>query len=134
MPWKFILINERKIRFLVAGAINTIFGYATGVALYKLLVPPVNLIFVIIAANVLSITFSFLTYKIFVFRTSGRWLVEYCRAYLVYGGIALLGILLTLFFLQILGLSIWLTQALVSIVAIVVSYISHKRFTFRMKE
>ena len=118
----------------MAGAINTIFGYAAGVALYKMFVPAVDLIFAIIAANILSITFSFLTYKIFVFRTSGRWLVEYCRAYLVYGGVALLGILLTLFFMQILGLSIWLTQALVSIVAIVVSYISHKRFTFRMKE
>ena len=118
----------------MVGAINTVFGYAAGVALYKLLVPAVDLIFTIIAANILSITFSFLTYKIFVFRTSGRWLVEYCRAYLVYGGVALLGIFLTLFFMKIIGLSIWSTQALVSIVAIVVSYISHKRFTFRTKE
>ena len=125
------LSDPQKIRYLIAGGWNTVFGYFCGIALYYGLDGKDNLIFVGITANILSITMAFLTYKLYVFHTKGNWLIEYFRTYLVYGlsGIVSLGILWVL--VTGLQLPFWLSQGVVIILTIFASYILHGRFTFK---
>jgi putative flippase GtrA len=125
------LFCSEKFRFLLVGLINTVFGYFSALAVYFFLIDLAGLLHVLLLANVIGITFSFITYKIFVFRTTGSWLNEYFRSYLVYGASALFGMALVSFLVMISRLPFWLAQ-LISLVSVAIfSYFMHKRFTFR---
>lgn len=128
------MLNQKKIRYFLVGGLNTVVGYCIGVGMYKALGSNFGIVWVGIFSNVLSITVSFLTYKMLVFRTKGMWVAEYLKSYLVYGGIALISIFFLWLFVDNMKLSIWLAQALVLVVTVVISFISHSRFTFSRKE
>ena len=127
------MIDAQKVRYLAAGGVNTVVGYGVGVAAYQLLVDSLHIVVIGILANIVTITFSFLTYKTLVFQTKGQWLQEYLKAYVVYGGVAIIGIFLLWLFVNKLDLSIWVAQGLAIMLTVAASYIGHARFTFRVK-
>ena len=124
-------MESQKIRYLLAGGWNTIFGYSLGVSLYVLLSPGLNTFVIAILANVIAISMSFLTYKVFVFRTTGEWLREYLRSYVSYGSTAVLGVFLFWFLVDVFGMNIWLTQLLCITMTATLSYFANKYFTFK---
>lgn len=124
-------MDSRKIRYFIAGGWNTLFGYFVSVLLYYLLHKHFHLVAIAVLGNVIAITMAFMTYKVFVFQTKGSWLPEYLRAYVVYGGTAILGIGLLWVLVDNLTIPFWIAQGLVMAVTVVISYISHSRFTFR---
>ena len=124
------MVSNQKIRYLLVGSWNTIFGYSVGVALYGTLSPYLHILGIGVIANIFAISMSFLTYKLLVFKTVGHWLPEYLRSYVVYGGTALLGTLLLWLFVDGLKISIWIAQGLIIVSTVVISYIGHARFTF----
>lgn len=76
-----------------------------------------------------------MTLKLFVFRTKGHWLVEYIRCYLVYGFSMVIGAMAIWFFVDILVVPFWLSQIVVIIGTVIISYIGHTFFSFaRPKE
>jgi putative flippase GtrA len=125
------LINTPKVRYLIAGGWNTAFGYAAGVFLYYMMRDKFHIVIIGIVGNILAISMSFLTYKLFVFKTKGGWFREYLRAYVVYGGTAIVGIACLWIMVDALRLPFWLAQGLIVLVTVVVSYFGHSRFTFR---
>ena len=82
--------NMKFFNYLFVGAVNTAFGYG----LYALLVYATRGRYM--AAAVLSqiagVTFSYLTYKFFVFKTKGDYLREYVKCWSVYGAAAALNV------------------------------------------
>jgi putative flippase GtrA len=80
-------------RYLVVGVFNTAFGYGTYAGLTALLTPHMRFAYVIASAvaSFLNITFAFLNYKWFIFKTRGNYLREWSRCVVVYGGSALIG-------------------------------------------
>jgi putative flippase GtrA len=114
-------------RYLLVGGINTVFGYGVGVSLYSWLHPQFHILVIGLLANVAAISFSFTSYKLFVFRTRGNWPAEYLRSYLVYGGVALVGIVVLWALIDVLGMSIWLAQGVAIAVTVSVSYVGHSR-------
>jgi putative flippase GtrA len=127
----YSLIGDQRLRYLIIGGINTIFGYLVSNLLYYKIFPWLHIVAVGVIANIICITFSFLTYKIFVFKTKGNWLKEYLRCYLVYGLSMILGILLMWGLVDGLSLPFWLCQGFVMILTIIFSYIGHSRFSFK---
>lgn len=125
-----ILLHQKRIRYLIFGAWNTVFGYFAGIGLYYSLRHWLHIIPISCIANILAITMSFLTYKIFVFQTKGNWLLEYCRCYIVYGGVAIVGVLVLWVLVDVLGVAFWIGQGLVIVIAVIASYVSHEKFTF----
>lgn len=125
------LWRSRELRYLIVGGLNTLFGYSLGVGLYLALASRLHILIIGMIGNVLAITFSFITYKLLVFQTRGRWLAEYLKSYLIYGGSAVLGILLLWWLVDGLAVPIWLAQGLTILIVVVVSYLGHARFTFR---
>lgn len=124
------LFKSDKVRYLLAGAWNTLFGYSLGVGLYLLLAKQLHTSAIALIANILAITMSFLTYKLFVFKTYGNWRSEYLKACVVYSNIAILSILLVWIFVDLFNVNIWISQALTIISTVGISYFGHKKFTF----
>ena len=125
------VLKNQKLRYLIAGVWNTLFGYLCGVIIYYKFGDQLGVVIVAILANILAISMSFFSYKIFVFKTRGNWMIEYIRAYCVYGLSAGVGIVILFIFVTCLGIKFWLAQGLVIFLTVVVSFIGHKKFTFR---
>lgn len=128
------LFTDRRIRYILAGGWNTLFGYLCGVGLYYGFGGQVHVLIIGVVANILAITMAFLTYKLFVFRTRGNWLAEYFRTYLVYGTTAIIGIALLWLLVDGFGTPFWLAQGLAIVITVVISYLAHSRFTFRTSQ
>ena len=84
--------GRQFFRYLCVGAVNTVFGYLCFAIILTLLnaVMPARLLYLtVVLASVLSvppnITFSYLGYKFFVFRTKGNYLREWLKCFAVYG-------------------------------------------------
>ena len=120
-------------RFILVGCINTVIGYFIALAVYSFLGDFFHIIFIGIVINILSITFSFVTYKLLVFKTRGNWLNEYLRSYLVYGIAAILGVAALWLLVDGFSMPFWTAQVLTVIVVAGFSYFSHLRFTFNKK-
>lgn len=87
---------RRIVRYLIVGAINTGFGLATYWFFTFILTGKIPLAYELASffSGIVSISFSFITYKLFVFRTKGHYLREWARAYIVYGSSILLNLIL----------------------------------------
>jgi putative flippase GtrA len=124
------MINDQKIRYLLAGIFNTVFGYCISVSFYYFFHYYLHTFVILVLANILAISISFLSYKLFVFKTKGNWVPEYLRCYLVYGHVALIGMFLIWLMVDFLMVPFWISQALALMITIAFSYIAHRRFTF----
>lgn len=128
------LANPMKIRYLLAGGWNTFFGYIVGLALYYGLEGRIHVVMVGVIANIMAISMAFVTYKLFVFRTKGNWIGEYFRAYLVYGATGIMSVGLLWILVDGIGLPFWVGQGVAIVLTMVVSYVFHARFTFKVSE
>lgn len=124
-------LTSERMRYLLAGAWNTAFGYGITVGLYLALSDTLHITLIGTIANVLAISMAFATYKVFVFRSHGNWLAEYLRSYVVYGGTAVVGIALLWLLVDGLHIKIWFAQGALILITVVISYIGHARFTFK---
>jgi len=128
------LIRSSQFRYLLAGLWNTIFGYGLMVSLYDGFKTQVHILILSAICNLISISMSFLTYKLYVFRTQGNWLAEWLRSFVVYGGAAVLSTALLWGLVDFVQLNIYISQALAIIIVVVISYLGHSKFTFKIKE
>ena len=121
-----------KISYLLAGLWNTVFGYTLSLVLYSLLRSYLHILAISLIANIISISISFITYKIFVFKSKGNWLQEYIRCYIVYGMISLVTMVILWISVDFIKTPFWIAQGLLMPIMILFSYIWHKKFTFNM--
>jgi putative flippase GtrA len=123
----------KKTKFLIIGGINTIFGYIISLLLYKILNNNINLLYILILSNIISITFSFLMYKKIVFKTPGNWFFEYLKCYIVYGFSAVLNIITVIILIKYLEFQYWFAQGIAIVINTIFSYYSHSVYTFKNK-
>ena len=127
-------IDGKKKRYLIIGLINTIFGYFIGILNFILFYKLVGIFFLSLLNNIVSITFSFLTYKYFVFKTKNKFfLSEYLKSYIVYGISFIVGTFFLWLTLEVLKLDIFIAQFITISLTVVFSYIGNNYFTFKEK-
>ena len=127
-------IDGKKKRYLIIGLINTIFGYFIGILNYILLYKLIGIFFLSLLNNIVSITFSFLTYKYFVFKTKNKFfLSEYLKSYIVYGISFIAGTFFLWLTLEVLKLDIFIAQFITISLTVIFSYIGNNYFTFKEK-
>jgi len=127
------LLKKTPKKFVIFGSINTIFGYAIGIVNYYLFFKYIGIIGIGILNNIINITFAFLIFKNFVFKTKNtNWFYEYVRSYVVYGIQGSAGIVVLWFCISILNLNIYISQAVSMLTTIFLSYKGHKNFTFKV--
>lgn len=127
-------------RYLIVGVWNTAFAYGMFALLTALLdrYMPASYMAASLLSSVLNITVSFLGYKWFVFRTRGNYLKEWVRCLMVYSGGIVLGLALlppTVFLVSFLTgnprAAPYIAGALLLGVQVILSFLGHKRFSFR---
>ena len=128
---RFLTKHEQKIRYLIIGGWNTIFGYGVFAALYFWLADTMHYLMILSISYILSITNAYVGYKLFVFKTRGNILREYLRFYAVYGISFLFNLASLPLFIEILKLNMYVAQAIVTMVTILGSYMLHKNFSFK---
>jgi len=140
-----IMPKGEVVRFLIVGACNTLFSIllqAAFGALFTRLYPHAIQSWIAIAAVLCAtpfgVTFSFLGFKHFVFRTKGNYLKEWIRCFAVYGptipaAIFIVGIATRLFEMTPLPHPFAKDAAFVTNSAIIAvySYLGHKKFSFK---
>ena len=130
------------MRYLFVGGFNTIFGYGLFAFLNWILSGLGTYSYLLAGAltSVIALTVAFLGYKWFVFRTRGNYIVEYIRAFGVYG---------TSMIFSLTGLSIlvpilqhrlhkpemapYFAAAMLTVVNVLFGFLGHKHFSFRRK-
>ena len=140
-----ILPKGEVIRFLMVGGGNTAFSIALQAAfgaLFTWLYPHASQSWIAIAAVLVAtpfgVTFSFLGFKHFVFRTKGNYLKEWVRCFAVYGptipaAIVIVGLATKFYEATPLPHQYAKDAAFVTNSAIIAvySYLGHKRFSFK---
>ena len=129
---QLIARHEKKLRFLIAGGVNTLVGLSVYPLLYLLLEPlGWGYIQVLLLAQVICITFSFISNKYFVFKTKGNFHKEYAKFFLFYALYLALNLLCLPLLVEKVGISPIISQTLFSVAIIVSSYFWHNFFTFK---
>jgi putative flippase GtrA len=127
------------IRFLAVGACNTIFGYGCFAFFTMLLMPLVayGYIFASLLSNLIAITFSFLGYKWFVFKTRGHYLREWTRCLGVYAGGMVLSAAVLPFIVPVVRRQTgnsrtapYIGGAIVLVFSVIFSFFGHRHFSF----
>lgn len=127
-----IIEVNKKIKFIIAGSINTCFGYFIGILNFIIFYPKLNIIIISVLNNFLAISFSFLTYKFFVFKTKKtNWKTEYIKSYVVYLFVFLINTIVLWFSIEKMNLNIYISQAIAIIASVIISFVGHNKFTFR---
>jgi len=123
--------HQTKVRFLFAGALNTTIGLAVYPILYYFAAPlKLHYLIILVISQVLCVSFSFMTNKFLVFRTSGNYLREFGKFltfhfFYFLANLAALPALVELADMD----PVW-AQTLFAGLIIVTSYFWHSRFTF----
>jgi putative flippase GtrA len=126
-------------RYLIVGLCNTIFGYSTFALFTALLTPhiPYPYVVAIAFAYFFNVTFSFLAYKWFIFKTKDNYLREWSRCIVVYFG----GVIVGTAFLPAIVFALrhytsadasapYIAGALLSGISVIASFLGHKNFSF----
>ena len=130
---KAIAKHRTLITYLIAGGYNTVFGFAVFTGLFILLEADLHYLGIAIITQIISITNSYIVYRVFVFKSRGSIINEYFRIYIVYGISFILGIALLTLLVEFAGLHPVLAQFFVIIITVIVSYIGNRRFTFNQR-
>jgi putative flippase GtrA len=125
------LLKGKKVKFLFVGVLNTVFSYINSILIYFFLNQKVALIFILIISHLINVTFSFMTNKIFVFKSSSQIRIEYVKFHMIY----LVNFLFNIFLLWLLvakfNIPYWLALIITTVLSVIYSYLAHLKFTFR---
>lgn len=126
---KYFLRNK-QLKFVMAGAVNAIFAFVMSVSLYEILKGYLHIIIIGFLCSIIGITFAFMTYKLFVFKTKGNWLSEYFKCYVVYGSTSVVSVIGLWFLVDILHVKFWISNIILQAICFFLSWVGHNKFTF----
>jgi len=133
------LIRDRRIAFLLVGALNTGIGFVWFI-LFSLLVNSAwpgawwSIFVTITCAHLTSTLSAFVLYRRLVFRVTGHLWLDFWRFQLVYLTSFLLNHLVVPPMTILLGMNDIVAQFLFTFVIAVISYVGHSRFSFHRRK
>lgn len=128
------LWHVQGLRFVVIGIGNTLTGYLLFWGLYSLLVPALPYAVVAVLTHIGAVTVSFLCQRQLVYRSEGRWWLEYLRFHLAHLGLFLAGLGALALLVERVGWHPLLAQAVVYAGVAASGYFIHTFFTFRQNK
>lgn len=131
------LINrhEKKLRFLIAGGVNTLVGLSVYPVLYFLFSPlGAGYIQILLLAQIICITFSYVSNKYFVFKTKGNIKKEYAKFFSFYAIYLGLNLIVLPIMVEGLKMSPVIAQTIFSIAIVISSYFWHNFITFKQHQ
>ncbi len=131
--------NSQRIRFLVIGGWNTVFGYLVFVLLDTVFSRIFSLRYVaymsaMASGNIFSVTNAYIFHKYVTFRSAvkGKGMItEFFRFSMTYVVTFCLSLILLPFFVEVFKISPKIAGLIVVLLCTVISYTGHSRFSFR---
>jgi putative flippase GtrA len=124
---------SEKLKYLLVGGWNTLFGYAVFVALYRSTASlHIHYEAVLVLSQIINITSAYILYKRFVFRTKGHFIKEYYRFCTFYWLSFVANLALLPLLVEWLHQDPMLSQGLLTVGTAVTSYFWHANYTFRL--
>ena len=131
---KGILNDTVKVRFIFAGIVNTVFGLSAYPILYYSLAKfDLHYLVILFISQVICITFSYGTNKVFVFKTTGNVVREYIKFSSFYMSYFLVNLVALPFMVEILKMNPIFAQILFTFVVVVSSFFWHSKISFATK-
>jgi len=135
----FWLNHQKKIRFVLVGVWNTIFGYLVFIAfdyLFERYFSPRYIAYMSAAvmSNILAIINAYIFHKYITFQSPVRGkgiIIEFARFFSTYLFSMILGLILLPVSVEVLGIAPRISAALLIPVTTIISYIGHSRFSFK---
>ena len=130
--WVFRLYHTRReqILYLLIGAWNTLFGYGVWALMEYLLHDYLHYLIILVLSWPFAVLNAYIGYRIFVFRSKDSVWRELPRFSLVYLVTLCAGLLALPILLRTLPFNIYVIQAGYTVVVVILSYLSHKFFSF----
>jgi len=125
------LLGDARVRFLIIGGVNTVVGYGLFVMVQAVVGVHISYFGSLLLAHVGASLLAFTLYRRWVFRVEGHVTRDFLRFQLVYIVPLLANFLALPLLVELVGLNVYLAQALIVLVSSVVSYLGHKFFSFR---
>ncbi len=123
--------NEEKVRYLIVGGWNTVFGYLSFAILYYTLSHIIHYTVLLVISYIISISNAYFCYKFFVFRTKGNYLREYMRFYLIYGFAFIISLFMLPIAVEVLKWHPLVAFAVITLFTVIISYLGHKNYSFQ---
>jgi len=130
-PVRFYFRRREQLLYLVVGGWNTVFGYGVWALLQYTLGAYVNYLVILIISWPFAVLNAYIGYRYVVFRSRGRVVTELPRFSVVYVVTLLANLVVLPIALRTLPFSIYVIQALWTVLVVVCSYLSHRFFSFR---
>ena len=129
-PVRFYFSRREQLLYLVVGAWNTIFGYAAWALIQNQLGDHLHYLVVVVVSWPIAVLNAYLGYRFVVFRSQSPIIREFPRFATVYVATLLVNLALLPIALNVLPFNIYLIQAAFTAAVVVLSYLSHKFFSF----
>lgn len=126
-----MIIDSKKLKFLTIGFLNTLFGYLFSIIIYEMFKGHFSLFIILLISHVITVTFSFFNYRLFVFNSKKSLLNEYLKIHLVYISVFCINFLIVWFLYNYLLWSFWLSRLIAILFLVCYNYFAHSRFTFK---
>jgi putative flippase GtrA len=123
--------RRQGVLFVLVGAWNTVFGFATFAVLHALLGDHVHYMVVLILSWCLSILQNFVTYRHFVFKVEGHWWRDLARFSVVYAGLFGFNIVALPVAVSVFDAPVIPAQAVIVVITVISSFFAHRNFSFR---
>lgn len=124
---------SEKLRFLIVGAYNTAFGYATFVLLYLWLHDRCHYLIIALLAHAVAVTNAFLLHRKIVFRAQDAIIPAFLRFNLSTAVALLFSLGAMALLVELFAMFPLVAQAFVTGAAVVVSYFLHRHYTFPVR-
>jgi putative flippase GtrA len=140
---KYIINKHKiKIKFLLVGVWNTLFGFVLFVVLYKLFSNVIKINYFAytsaqILGKIISILNAYIFHKYITFKSilkGKEMLIEFFKFSTTYIVLFIVGLILMPFLVEVLKIKPIIAYMLQAIIVISTSYFGHSRFSFRKKD
>lgn len=121
-------------RFAVVGLANTGFGYLLGVVMFKALEGHLDAFLISYLSSFLSIGFSTLMQRRYVFKSANPVVADLKRGYLVYSIVIVLTAVCFKAMIDFLNMNVFVVQFIVLALSWVLSFNLLKNYAFKVKE
>lgn len=131
---QFLKIEEKKLRFLIIGGVNTLFGICAFSTLYYLLQNlHLHYLIILFIAQLIAINFSYFSNKLLVFQTEGNFRNEYPKFFFYQMLVFILNLGPFAALVEITEVHPIIVQIFLTCLTVLISYIYYNRFTFVKK-
>lgn len=126
------LLQERRVRFLIVGGLNTVIGFGLFVGFHHVFGNDfLGYMSALVLANALAMIVAFTLHRRFVFEVRGQVLLDLARFVTVNLGMLGTNAVLLPFLVEVVGLPVVPAQVVATVGIVVVSYLGHSLFSFR---